>query len=47
MPQKDWALRKFRYNSPEKKAARREKKRQERDAVYNPPRDNDGGGFGM
>jgi hypothetical protein len=47
-----WALRKFRYNDPERKEVRRENTRQERDAVYNPPRGSerrggDRGGFGM
>jgi pentatricopeptide repeat protein len=47
-----WTLRKFRYNDPERKEARRENTRQERDAVYNPlrrseKRGGDRGGFGM
>jgi hypothetical protein len=52
MGQDAWALRKFRYNDPERKAVRRENTRQERDAVFNPPRKSgenggDKGGFGM
>ena len=52
MGKDNWALRKFRYQDLELKAGRRENKRQERDAVFNPPRrherkDGDGGGFGM
>jgi pentatricopeptide repeat protein len=47
-----WALRQFRYNDPNRKDTRRENKRQERDASFNPPRrsnrNEDGrGGFGM
>ena len=52
MGKDNWALRQFRYNDPEKKMVRRENKRQERDAVFNPSKRNekrggDGGGFGM
>jgi len=57
MGKDDWALRKFRYNDPERKEVRRENKRQERDAVFNPAprrqrdrgddRGDDRGGFGM
>ncbi|KAL1589625.1 hypothetical protein WHR41_01740 [Cladosporium halotolerans] len=45
-----WAVRKFRYNDPKRKAFRKEKLRDERDAFFNPPRStNDEGdkGFGM
>lgn len=47
-----WALREFRYNDPQRKEGRRDKIRQERDAVFNPPRGERGagagaGGFGM
>ena len=47
-----WALKKFRYNDPNRKVVRKENQRQERDGFWNPPRerDDDGGeskGFGM
>ena len=52
MGQDSWALRKFRYNDPERKVVRRENTRQERDAAFNPARRSvrsggDSGGFGM
>lgn len=46
-----WALRKFRYNDPERKVVRKENLRQERDGFWNPPRregdDGENKGFGM
>jgi hypothetical protein len=46
-----WALRKFRYNDPQRKVVRKENLRQERDGFWNPPRregdDGENRGFGM
>jgi pentatricopeptide repeat protein len=45
-----WAMRKFRYDDPNRKELRRENVRQDRDSHFNPPRRDDGagrGGFGM
>ncbi|KAM0720446.1 hypothetical protein Q7P37_004582 [Cladosporium fusiforme] len=47
MGKDEWALRKFRYNDPARKATRNERLREDRDAVFNPPRDDGGRGFGM